>query len=76
MTPNLCYGRPMTTSPQPEPAYMTPREAADLLRVEPSTLKTWRRREQGPPFVRLGNRTIRYERRAVATWLEQDEVRA
>lgn len=55
---------------------MTPREAADLLRVEPSTLKTWRRREQGPPFVRLGARTVRYERRAVAAWLERDEVRA
>lgn len=38
---------------------LTPREAAEVLRLKVSTLHAQRRRRAGPPWVKLG-RTIRY----------------
>jgi predicted DNA-binding transcriptional regulator AlpA len=33
------------------------------------TLRGWRRRGEGPPFLRLGRRSVRYELTAVDKWL-------
>ena len=51
--------------------FMTPEQLADLLQVAPSTVKTWRQRRQGPPFVRLSSKEVRYDREAVMAWLRE-----
>lgn len=40
---------------------LTPREAAEYLRIATRTLETWRYRKQGPAFVRLPTGGIRYK---------------
>jgi len=41
---------------------------APRLDVSTATLRRWRSRDQGPPYVRVG-RAIRYVPEAVAQWL-------
>ena len=43
--------------------------AADLLDVAEITLKKWRLSGDGPPFIRVGVRAIRYRRGDVVAWL-------
>ena len=45
-------------------------EASTLLRLSPRTLEAWRRRQMGPPYVRLGRRVV-YLERDVLHWLYQ-----
>lgn len=45
-----------------DPTLLTPEEAAALLRIEPRTLSNWRAKRQGPPFVKIGLRCVRYRR--------------
>jgi predicted DNA-binding transcriptional regulator AlpA len=40
--------------------YVTRSKMARILGVHPNTLDNLRKRNQGPPYVRLGNRLIRY----------------
>ncbi len=42
-----------------------PRDVAIILELESQTLMTWRYLEKGPPFYRLGYRTLRYSRAEV-----------
>lgn len=52
---------------------LTQEQVSELLGFAPSTLQTWRSRGGGPPFLRLGHRTVRYRRSAVDAWvLERD----
>jgi hypothetical protein len=46
-------------------------ELAELLRVDPSTIRRWRtsRPPQGPAFVRVSNRVYMYNSNDVAEWL-------
>jgi predicted DNA-binding transcriptional regulator AlpA len=46
---------------------LTPREAADFLRVGDSWLAKARMRGDGPPFVKIG-RSIRYAESALLQW--------
>lgn len=50
----------MTEAPNIEaPKYITAQELADRWRISPHTLRTWRRKEMGPPvFLPLGQRGI------------------
>ena len=48
---------------------MTPRELAEFLQVDPERLYEWRRKGDGPRFVKLG-RDVRYRRADVHAWLE------
>jgi excisionase family DNA binding protein len=41
---------------------LTTAEVATFLGLKPITLVVWRVRRIGPPFVRVGGRTIRYNR--------------
>lgn len=41
-----------------------------MLGVEPSTLVTWRKRKQGPAYIRVGHRTVRYRIEDVEAWLQ------
>ncbi|MQM39676.1 hypothetical protein KBTX_03707 [wastewater metagenome] len=43
------------------PAIMTPREAADYLRVGQRSLERWRHERRGPRWTRIGHQ-VRYRR--------------
>lgn len=47
--------------------------AAKLLDVTPQTIRMWRYREAGPPFVRIG-RTIRYNVEQIRKWAKERTV--
>lgn len=49
---------------------MTEKEVADLLRVSVSTVRGWRRADEGPPWFRVG-RVPRYQREEVIQFLEE-----
>lgn len=51
-------------------SYLHEKDAARLLGVSARTLQAWRCKKLGPPFVRLG-RAIRYQRRTLVDWAEQ-----
>ena len=48
---------------------LTPREAADFLRVSDSWLAKARMRGDGPPFLKVG-RSIRYPESALFGWMK------
>jgi excisionase family DNA binding protein len=49
---------------------LTEAELAKLLKVSVRTVRAWREKGTGPPALRLG-RGVRYRRRDVDAWLEQ-----
>ena len=51
--------------------FLTEAEAALVLNVQPSTLRTWRCIGRGPRFVRAG-RVIRYRLAAIDRWATQN----
>jgi hypothetical protein len=51
---------PVSQSDQPSAELITPAKAADLLSVTPKVLERWRGSGDGPAFVRLTSKTIRY----------------
>lgn len=54
---------------------LTPDEAAEWLRVSPSTLANWRYLRTGPPYLRQG-RVVRYRADALTAWAAKNEVKA
>ena len=50
-------------------ALLTPREAAEMLRVSPATLADWRVDRRGPAFIRFG-RVVRYRMSAIRAHLD------
>jgi excisionase family DNA binding protein len=44
-------------------------DLAEYLRVSPRTVDSWREKNFGPPFMRVGMQ-IRYRKRDVDAWLE------
>lgn len=67
--------RERKTKAQRDPAvaeYLHPEDAAALLGLQASTLAKWREhRSDGPPFVRLGGRAIRYPRAQLLQWADK-----
>lgn len=51
---------------------ITAREAAQRLQVAVGTLKRWRRGHAGPPWCRVGSRSIRYSLPLLEAWLEAE----
>ncbi len=49
--------------------YMTAREVAEQFRFAEKTLANWRALGQGPKFVKLGARLVRYRREDVEAFL-------
>lgn len=45
------------------------RAASRLTGVPVCTLETWRSRGGGPPFLKLGAKTVRYQRRDLLDWM-------
>jgi len=52
---------------------MTPAELADYLRVKETTLKAWRNRNQGPPYIRV-NGSVRYPTDDLKAYLDARRV--
>ena len=48
---------------------VTTAEASRIVGFPICTLDTWRSRGDGPPFLKLGARSVRYQRRALFEWL-------
>lgn len=44
---------------------------AAVLGMSPGTLVNWRASGEGPPFVRLGARRVRYRRADLERWLRE-----
>lgn len=66
-----------TANRRESPRMMTPAEVADELRVSRLTLAEWRQEPgRGPDFVRLGYRTVRYERSAVRRFTRERRNRS
>ena len=60
-----------TSSHQTEPL-LTERQLARILNLEVRTLQAWRLRGGvGPPFLKLGNRSVRYDPQEVRAWLRR-----
>lgn len=55
--------------------YYTTEELAIKMRVASQTLRHWRMKREGPPWVRFGRRVL-YPRDGFATWAAAQEVRA
>jgi len=53
---------------------LPPREAAEYLGVGLIALRDWRYRRIGPPYIRLGHRTVRYRKSDLDAWLERQRV--
>lgn len=49
---------------------LTPNEVADALGVTVGTLNNLRYRGEGPDFIKLGHRTIRYRQEDIEAWIE------
>ena len=48
---------------------VTTAEASRITGISVCTLHTWRSRGGGPPFLKLGGRSVRYQRRALFKWM-------
>ena len=49
--------------------------AAEVLRLNVRTLRLWRERGGGPPYLKLG-RAVRYRRSDLVAWLDQQVRRS
>ncbi|MCT6836469.1 MAG: helix-turn-helix domain-containing protein [Bifidobacteriales bacterium] len=56
-----------------EPAMMTVKEVAAMLRVSTVTLGKWRRAGKGPKAIKLGYNKVVYSEKAVRAWLKDKE---
>jgi hypothetical protein len=57
-------------------SWLKPKEAAAALGVSTSALLCWRRREFGPPFVQVDDKTILYSEKELETWKSENKPRA
>lgn len=65
------------TAPRREPTdLITEDEAAPLVGLTPKTLSNKRSSKDpdGPPYVRISGRAVRYSRKALAAWLDERTV--
>jgi predicted DNA-binding transcriptional regulator AlpA len=54
---------------------LTAKETSQEYGIPEPTLTDWRYKSLGPPYVRLGPKSIRYRRRDIEAWLEANTVR-
>jgi hypothetical protein len=55
-----------------DPELLTPDEVAKMLRVHQQTLRRWRADMEGPPFVILSERIIRYPAEGLRDWVDSN----
>ncbi len=51
--------------------YLSETELSALLRVSQRTIQRWRANGDGPPFIRVGAKSIRYELSSCKAWAEK-----
>jgi hypothetical protein len=57
------------------PELLNTEEAAELLKVKPATLKYWRHKRKGPPYIVLpGSQMVLYTRESIERWYAPGEV--
>ena len=54
---------------------MTTPECAEFLGVGKDVMFEWRKSGEGPPYLHITARTLRYDRDAVLEWARSHEVR-
>ena len=54
-------------------ALLTPEEVSVLLGISSKTLANWRWRRQGPPYIKLTPRKVRYPVKSLLSWLEENQ---
>lgn len=47
------------------------KEIAEQLNVTPSCLQAWRYRGDGPPFIKISSRCVRYQSIDLQVWIDQ-----
>lgn len=52
------------------PRLLQAREVATYLSITKQTLRTYREQGQGPPFIRMAARTLRYPSDGLKAWVE------
>jgi hypothetical protein len=57
------------------PIYLTRKEAAEILKLEEQSLANLAWKGQGPTFVRLSARCVRYNLQDLLAWAKVHEVR-
>lgn len=62
-----------TIATEPRPL-LTPREAADFLRLKVDTLRIWRRDRRGPSWTKVGGRVL-YRQEDLQQYLQDRTVR-
>jgi len=58
------------------PEYMKPKQAAAYLGLSVQQLELWRWRAEGPPYLRVTSRIIRYRRADLDAWMSAFERRS
>lgn len=53
---------------------LSTREAAAMFGLKPNTLEHWRTIKVGPPFVRIGPRTVRYRLQDLTAYFDAQRV--
>jgi hypothetical protein len=53
--------------------YIDDRECAEIGRFQVQTLRNWRHKSIGPPYIKIG-RSVRYDRAEFIAWLEQFKI--
>lgn len=61
---------PLIDTPDTD-ALLTPTAAAALLAVAPATLEKWRLKHQGPAYLKLSGRAVRYRRTDVMSFIAE-----
>ena len=61
--------RPPIAAHDPD-ALLNQVQAASLIGVSERTLECWRWRGDGPPYVKISRRAVRYRRRDIQEWAE------
>lgn len=52
---------------------LTPKEAAEYLRLSPETLRQWRHLGEGPKYLKPG-RSVKYRKCDIMAWLDEITV--
>lgn len=54
---------------------LTPEQTAERLGVTVGTLANWRTAGDGPPYVKMGSKLVRYPEDDLRSWLTENTVR-
>ncbi|WP_076680394.1 AlpA family transcriptional regulator [Microbacterium sp. RU33B] len=60
---------PETARPSSMPELLTQAQVADILAVSPRALEDWRVTGDGPPYLKLSHKVLRYDAAALTRWL-------